>query len=176
MNARLSAAYVVTALALAMLTGCSSSSKTTGAPASPARTAVAAATASAGSTTAPASTSTSIDVCTAVPAATVVRLSGKPYTVATPVTSGLGLGCAYDDVTNSDGGVTLTVSFTKAEDTWQAVHTGSITNISGVGDKAFWDNDNTVYAVSGSTIIQVNGLDSQAPSVALAKALLAAIH
>ncbi len=118
----------------------------------------------------------SIDICTAVPSATVVQLTGKQYTVATPGTIGLGTSCAYDDVDNTDNGVTLSYATTQAEATWQAVHTGNVTDVSGVGDKAFWDNSNTLYAVSGSTIIQINGLDSQSASVALAKALLSALH
>lgn len=118
----------------------------------------------------------SVNICTAVPPATVVQLTGKQYTVATPGTIGVGISCAYDDVDSSDDGVTLSYATSGAEDTWKAVHTGSLTDISGVGDKAFWDNTNTLYAVSGSTIIQINGLDSQSASTALAKTLIAALH
>lgn len=41
----------------------------------------------------------SVDICTAVPPTTVIQLTGKQYTVATPGTIGVGVSCAYDDVT-----------------------------------------------------------------------------
>ena len=116
---------------------------------------------------------------TAVPPATVVKITGKPYTVGSPAGAGtadVDARCAYDDVDNSDAGVTLSVWFEKAQATWDLVHSASHTDVSGVGDKALWDNDNTLYAVSGSTLIQINGLDAEAPSVELAKTLLAALH
>jgi hypothetical protein len=180
MRAQLSTAAVALALT-ASLAACSSGSKTTTGSSAPANPATATAVGSSPSTavsTTPSQSSTakSIDICTAVPPATVVQLTGKQYTVATPGTIGLGLSCAYDDVTTSDDGVNLSYATTNAENTWQALHTGTLTNISGIGDKAFWDNDNTLYAVSGSTILQINGLDSQSASVALAKVLLAALH
>jgi hypothetical protein len=176
-NARVSAA-VLAAAAIATHAACSTGSKTVGAPATPANTAAAAAPGSSTSSTVSTPSSAgakSVDICTAVPPATVIKLSGKPYTVATPET-GDDARCAYDDVDNTDNGVTLSVDFENSETTWQAVHTGNVADISGVGDKAFWDNDDTLYAVCGSTIIQVNGLDAEAPTVALAKALLDALH
>jgi hypothetical protein len=178
-KAQLSSAALAIVLTGALCACGSGSKSSTESSAANAGTAAAvAALASSGASTAASQSSTakSIDICTAVPPATVVQLTGKQYTVATPGVIGLGLSCAYDDVDYTDDGVTLSYSATKAEDTWQALHTGSLTDISGVGDKAFWDNSNTLYAVSGSTIIQVNGLDSQSASVALAKALLAALH
>ena len=194
MNARVSA-VALTAAAVATLAACRTSSKPAAAPATPANTTAAgvaagASTGSAVSSSSTASTSSaastaasggtkSIDICTAVPPATVVKLTGKPYTVASSagaLSVGADARCAYDDVDNTDSGVTLSVFFENAETTWQAVHTGNVTDVSGVGDKAFWDNGNTLYAVSGSTLIQVNGLDAEAPTVALAKALLAAMR
>lgn len=188
MNARVSA-IALAAAAVVTLAACHSSAKTSAAPATPANTTAAstaagASTPSAASTSVAASTSgsaatKSINICTAVPPATVVKLTGKPYTVASAAGAAAAdadARCAYDDVDNTDSGVTLSVFFENAETTWQAVHTGNVTDVSGVGDKAFWDNDNTLYAVSGSTLIQVNGLDAEAPTVALAKTLLDALH
>ena len=189
MNARVSA-VALAAAAVATLAACRASSKTAGAPATSANTAaaiVAAGTSAAGAASPSSATSTSastaaaksINICTAVPPATVVKLTGKPYTVASSdgaAAAGADARCAYDDVDNTDSGVTLTVFFENADNTWRLVHTGNVTDVSGVGDKAFWDNGNTLYAVSGSTLIQVNGLDAEAPTVALAKALLDALH
>jgi len=39
-----------------------------------------------------------------------------------------------------------------------------------------WDKDNTLYAMSGTTLIQVNGLESEAKAEALAKAVIRALH
>jgi hypothetical protein len=44
---------------------------------------------------------------------------------------------------------TVTVWTSNAATIWQAAHTGSISHISGLGDKAFWHNDNTLYVLSG---------------------------
>lgn len=177
-KSQLSAAVLAIALT-ATLAACGNSGESTSnsTTATNADTATGSGTSSAVSTaTAQSGATKSIDICTAVPPATVIELTGKQYTVATPGAIGVGVSCAYDDVDHSDEGVTLSYATTNAETTWQAVHTGNITDISGVGSKAFWDNDNTLYSVSGSTIIQINGLDSQSASVALAKALIAALH
>ena len=180
MRSRLSVAAVIIVLTTA-LASCSSAGKTDAGPSAAtnaeATTAAGSITSNAASTTAAhSSTVKSIDVCTAVPPATVVQLTGKQYTVATPGTIGVGTSCAYDDVDNTDDGVTLSYATSNAETTWQAVHTGNVTDMNGVGDKAFWDNSNTLYAVWGATIVQINGLNSQSASAALAKALLAALH
>lgn len=181
MKTQSAAATVIIALVItATLGACGSSSKSvTSAPSAAnaaTTTPVGSAPSSAASTTpAHSSTTKSIDICTAVLPATVVQLTGKQYTVATPGNIGVGTSCAYDDVDNSDDGVTLSYTTSNADNTWGAVHTGSVSDISGVGDKAFWDNSNTLYAVSGTTIIQINGLDSQSASTNLAKALLAAL-
>jgi hypothetical protein len=189
-NARLSAAAAaLAAAAIATLAACSSNNKSAGAAAVAANTKTStdaatttadAATPTASAVSAPATPTTkSINICTAVPPATVVKLTGKPYTVASPdgaAAAGADARCAYDDVDNTDSGVTLSVFFENAETTWQAVHTGNVTDVSGVGDKAFWDNGNTLYAVRGSTLIQVNGLDAEQPTIALAKALFDALH
>jgi hypothetical protein len=122
------------------------------------------------------STSTSpADVCALVSVATVAQLSGQAYTTATRESRNFGSTCAYDNDDSTIEGVNLSVDNQNVDRTWQFVHTASVTDVGGVGDKAVWDNENTLYAVSGGLIIQVNGLDSQAKSEALAKALLAAL-
>jgi len=39
-----------------------------------------------------------------------------------------------------------------------------------------WDNDNTLYVLSGTDLIQVNGLSSEQAAEALAKPVLDALH
>lgn len=122
----------------------------------------------------------SIDVCAVLPAAQAAKLSGQPYTAAVPVeasVSGWTSGCAYNNDDSTAQGVNVSVDTSdRVTSTWDAVHTGSVSDISGVGDKAFWDNDNTLYARFGSALIQVNGLDSQDASEALAKVIVDALR
>lgn len=184
MNTRLSTSAAVAAalVAAAALAGCNSSKKTS----TPAR-ASSSAGASTRSSSAPVDGSSTpsearsadanaVDVCALISAAKAAQLAGQPYTTATTETGNFGSECAYNNDDSTAQGVNLSVDKQNVDSTWQLVHSGSVTDVSGVGDKAVWDNDNTLYAVSGSMIIQVNGLDSEDKSVALAKAFLAALH
>lgn len=121
----------------------------------------------------------SIDVCTALPVAQAAKLSGQPYTTAasTGIAQGWTSGCAYNNDAATAQGVNVNIDTSdRAANTWNLVHTGNVTEISGVGDKAFWDRDNTLYAMSGTALIQVNGLESQDKAEALAKAVIRALH
>jgi hypothetical protein len=121
-------------------------------------------------------TGKTINVCSVLSAAQAARISGQPYTVAAPNTAQWTSQCAYNNDDATAQGVNVSYSSVNAQSTWSAVHNGSVTDISGLGDKAFWDNDNTLYVLSGSDIIQVNGLSSQQQSVDLAKPVLDALH
>lgn len=123
-----------------------------------------------------AGTTKAIDVCTVLDAATAARLSGQPYTTAVPAKGEWLSSCAYDNDDATVEGVNVSIADTNVENTWRTVHTGNIEDISGLGDKAFWDKDNTLYVLAGADLIQVNGLDDEAPSRALAGPVLAALH
>jgi hypothetical protein len=56
------------------------------------------------------------------------------------------------------------------------VRSGAHCDIPGLGDKAFRDNDNTLYVLSGTDLIQVSGLGSEQAAEALAKPVLDALH
>lgn len=117
-----------------------------------------------------------IDVCTVLDAKTAAKLSGEPYTQAVSQKGDFASQCAYDDDSSSGIGVNVTIyTGDNVATTWQLVHTGDITDVSGVGDKAMWDKDNTLYAMVGQTLIQVNGLTSEAKSAALAGPIVAAL-
>ena len=120
-----------------------------------------------------------IDVCTVLPVAQAAQLSGQPYTTAEPtgVAEGWTSGCAYNNDDATAQGVNVNIDTSdRVANTWNLVHTGNISQIGGVGDKAFWDKDNTLYALSGTVLIQVNGLESPDRSAALAKAIIRALH
>jgi len=181
MKVRLStSAAVVALIATASLAGCNST-KTAATPApggssTAAPTRSASATPSSAPSTEASSAANAVDVCGLISVATAAQLSGQPYTTATPETGHFGSECAYNNDDSTAQGVNLSVDSQNVDSTWQLVQGSGGTSVSGVGDKASWDNDNTLYAVSGSVIIQVNGLDSRDKSVALAKALLAALQ
>lgn len=116
------------------------------------------------------------DVCTILPFALAAQLSGQPYTQGTATSSDGLYGCAYDNADATVPGLNVTILQDESGDTWSAVHTGAVTDISGLGDKALWDNDNTLYAVKGHYVVQVNGDElTQAPAEALVKPVLAAL-
>jgi hypothetical protein len=173
MNIRV-AGPVVAIVTLVTMAACGSNSSTT--TGTPAKAAAGATTGAAGKAAGPAK---KIDVCTVLPVARAAELTAEPYTVAVPGSGGTGwtTGCAYDDDSSSGIGVNVNVDTSeRVTDTWNTVHTGDIAEISGLGDKAFWDNDNTLYAVSGAAIIQVNGLTSKDKSEALARVVVAALQ
>ena len=47
--------------------------------------------------------------------------------------------------------------------------------VDGLGDKAFFDNDGTMYVLAASNLIQVNGLKTANQCAALARPILAAL-
>ena len=148
--------------------GGSTAAGATGAAATP----PAATSPAAGSAGAPAHT---VRICTVISAAQAAKLTGQPYTVAASPAGDWTSQCAYNNSDATAQGVNVTL-FTNAASTWSVVHRGDISDISGLGDKAFWDNDNTLYVMSGTDLIQVNGLSSEQDSEALAKPVLNALH
>lgn len=116
-----------------------------------------------------------VNICAVISAAQAAKITGQPYTVAAPQTGDWAAQCAYNNDDATAQGVDVTL-FTNAANTWNLVHSGNHSDISGLGDKAFWDNDNTLYVLSGTNLIQVNGLNSEQASEALAKPVLDALH
>jgi hypothetical protein len=116
-----------------------------------------------------------VDVCTVLNAATAAKLSGQPYTQAVKGSTGWTSECAYNNDSSTAEGVNVNYSNENATSTWNTVHTGAVTDVNGLGDKAFWDNDNTLYVLAGPDLIQVNGLSSADKSEALAKLVLDAL-
>ena len=174
----------VTILA-AVLSGCGSSSQGSGSAAP----AVSSAAASSGSPNAASSSATSetsapgaspraIDVCATVPAASAASLSGEPITRADPQTNlqPQEYGCAYG---NADDSVEFEVTvFEHGAATTYDFALSATTNpsaVSGLGDKAFFDNEGTMYVLAGSDLIQVNGLNTADQCAALARPVLAAL-
>lgn len=176
MNHRVPAAVVLAIAAVSALAACGPASSSSSAAAAPAS---AAAAASSGPAQADGgSTAKTISVCSVLGAHQAATLAGQPDTTAVSEDPGGGTGsrCAYNNDDSTAEGVNVTVWTSDAATTWQEVHTGSVADVSGLGDKAFWDNDNTLYVLSGTDLIQVNGLDSEKRSEALAKPVLDALH
>jgi hypothetical protein len=168
-NARAAVAVLVLGAALA---ACSSGGNDSGSAAgtrSPAAAAGAAAATSAG-------TAKAVDVCTVLDAATAARLTGQPYTKAVPEKGEWQSTCAYNNDDATAQGVNVNIADTNVDSTWNLVHTGDIAEITGLGDAAFWDNDNTLYVRAGGELIQVNGLDDEGKSRALAEPVVAALR
>ncbi|MGI8880702.1 MAG: DUF3558 family protein [Jatrophihabitans sp.] len=119
-----------------------------------------------------------LDVCAIVNAASAASLTGQPITTAVP-RSGLEAkeyGCGYSNDDDSLQ-VQLTVFEHDASNTYDTVSSTSksVSTVSGVGDKAFFDNDGTLYVLAGADLIQVNGLDTADQSAALARPVLGAL-
>lgn len=115
-------------------------------------------------------------VCTILPFAEAAALSGQPYTQGVPtVSDGMSI-CSYDNDDATASGINVEILDDPNGDTWSAVHAGGVTDISGLGDKALWDNDNTLYAAKGAYLVQVNG-DALTQDVAqsLARPVIAAL-
>jgi hypothetical protein len=113
-----------------------------------------------------------------VPAASAAQLSGEAIVRATP-TAGLQpreYGCGYGNADDSQE-FEITVFEHDAATSYDFFSTGSknATPVSGLGDKAFFDNDGTMYVLAGPDLIQVNGLMSADLSAALARKVLAAL-
>ncbi len=159
---------VIACLAAAALTACSSSAAGPAGSTTPR---------AAGNTAGAPGSKHPIDVCATVDAASAAKLSGQPITTA-DTQSGLQpqeYGCVYGNDDDSIQ-VEITVYEHDAASTYDTLSTGSTgaTPVSGLGDKAFFD-DGTLYVLVGSNLIQVNGLDTADQSTALAQPVLAAL-
>lgn len=117
-----------------------------------------------------------VSVCAVISAAQAAKLTSQPYTVAAPQAGDWASRCAYNNSDATAQGVDVTLFDTNAASTWNVVHNGNISDVSGLGDKAFWDNDNTLYVMSGTDLIQVNGLSSEQTSEELAKLVVGALR
>jgi hypothetical protein len=175
-----SAALVVAAFIVAplgALTACSTAgggSAATGATGA-AATAAAATNPAAGSASPAGASAHTVNICAVIGAAQAAKITGQPYTVAASQTGDWASQCAYNNDDATAQGVNVTL-FNNATSTWNLVHSGNHSDISGLGDKALWDNDNTLYVLSGTDLIQVNGLSSEQASEALARPVLNALH
>ncbi|MDQ2757302.1 MAG: hypothetical protein M3Y71_12190, partial [Actinomycetota bacterium] len=105
-----------------------------------------------------------VDVCALDPVGTVAQTTGKKLTKGVPQTVGqlaLGsYGCAYNTDLDDDA-VEVTVFTSNVDDLWNALTIDTkrtLTPVGGLGEKAFYDNDSTLYAKKGAYVVQVNGL------------------
>ncbi len=179
----------ITAAMTISLGACSSSGSTPAAGAPPA---------SGGSSVGPAQTSASdagdvgdeasgtptykrVDVCALDPVGTVAQTTGKKLTKGVPQTVGqlaLGsYGCAYNTDLDDDA-VEVTVFTSNVDDLWNALTIDTkrtLTPVGGLGEKAFYDNDSTLYAKKGAYVVQVNGLTDTSQASQLATPVLGAL-
>lgn len=113
-----------------------------------------------------------------VSAASAAQLSGQPITTADAMTEAAPgeYGCAYG---NADDSLQVEVQVFEqgTAPSYDALLSGSknASPVGGLGDKAFFDNDGTMYVLVGSTLIQVNGLNTADECAALARQILAAL-
>ena len=127
---------------------------------------------------APGTSPHAIDVCATLPAASAAELSGEAITTADATTESQPqeYGCAYS---NDDDLLQVQVRVFEHDaattyDLGLSV-TANASIVSGLGDKAFFDNDGTMYVLAGSNLIQVNGLATADQCAALARPILAAL-
>jgi hypothetical protein len=166
------AAALIACVAATILTGCSSS------PAQSTAANTSTTSRTAGTTANAAGQAHPIDVCATLGAASASQLTGQPITTADTITGLMPneYGCAYG---NDDDSLQVEVKVFEhdAAFTYNTFASGSpnATTVSGLGDKAFYDGDGTLYVLSGSDLIQVNGLDSADQCAALARPVLAAL-
>jgi hypothetical protein len=172
---RAAATVVGIGLTTLNMTGRGSSSIMGGAPAN--AVGVSANTA-ASSAVVPQSKAHPIDVCALLPAASAAKLSGLAVTTANP-RAGLQpqeYGCGY---TNADDSVQFEVTVFEhdAATSYDFFVSGSkkASPVSGLGDKAFFDNDGTMYVLKGNNLIQVNGVKTAAQCAAVARPVLAGL-
>lgn len=172
-----SAAFTVAALVVApvaALTACGPAGSASSA-AGTAATSAAAANPAAGSASPAGAPAHALNICAVISATQAAKITGQPYTVAASQAGDWASQCAYNNDDATAQGVDVTLFNTNAATTWNLVHSGNHSDISGLGDKAFWDNDNTLYVLSGNDLIQVNGLNSEQAAEALAKPVLDAL-
>jgi hypothetical protein len=119
-----------------------------------------------------------VDVCVTVNAASAAQLSGQPITTATAISEQAPdeYGCAYSSADDSVQ-VEVQVSEHDAASSYGTFLAGSpgASTVGGLGDKAFFDNERTMYVLAGNNLIQVNGLNTADESAALARPILAAL-
>lgn len=172
---------VVPLIAFALLAGCSSSSGNSASTTSTPKAKSSAPSQNNGKGAANGTSGTKakpIDVCTVVDAAKAKSLSGWDITSATKNTQLMAneYGCNYSNDA-SDKQFEISVFEHDATTNFSVFQNGSknATNVSGVGGKAFWDNDGTLYVLNGNALIQVNGLDNSDTSVKFANLIVAAL-
>ena len=173
------AAVISVAIGLATLrmAGCGSSAQTGQTGSSPMSAVASSSTMSAQGSTSSASTHP-IDVCAVLPAASAAKFSGLAVTIGN-ARAELQLQeyrCAY---TNGDDSVQceVTVFEHDAATSYDFFLSGSTTAslASGLGDKAFFDNDGTMYVLKGNNLIQVNGVKTSDQCAAVARPVVAAL-
>ena len=154
------------------LVGCHSSSSAGGSS-----TPAASSTASGGASATPAP-GKPIDVCAALPAASAAKLSGAAFTTANPITNlqPQEYGCAYsNDADNVQAEVKVFQHNAAVSYDFFLNGSKNATPVRGLGDKAFFDNDGTMYVLAGSNLIQVNGVPTADRCAALARPVVAAL-
>lgn len=171
---------VTVAAGAVLLTACggtsSTASKTTSPPAKVTSSSAPASTAPT-TTESSAGTSSTVDVCKVVPAATAAQLSGQAITTADTQTN-TQPGVSGCDYSNDDSSVQVEISiFKNGASTYDAARSGSAnaSDVSRLGDKAFYDGEGTLYVQVGSNVVQVNGVQSSEKSAALARPVVEAL-
>jgi hypothetical protein len=171
------AGVLVAAIAALSLAGCGSNSPASSGPTTGGSAAGQPSAASTSSSTGAASAHP-VDVCATLTAASAAQLSGQPITTATAISEQAPseYGCAYSSADDSVQ-VEVQVFEHDAASSYATFLSGSpgASTVGGLGDKAFFDNDGTMYVLAGSTLIQVNGLNTANESAALARPILAAL-
>ena len=122
-----------------------------------------------------------VDVCALDPVASVAQITGKKLTKGVQQTVGevaLGsYGCAYNTDLDDDA-LEVTVFTDHADGLWSALTSDTkrtLTPVAGLGEKAFYDNDSTLYAKKGTYVVQVNGLTDTSQASQLANPILGAL-
>ncbi len=142
-----------------------------------------------GSSTVPAASSTPsggatpvsgkpIDVCAALPATSAAKLSGAAFSTANPITNlqPQEYGCAYsNDADNVQAEVKVFEHNAVVSYDFFLNGSKNAQPVRGLGDKAFFDNDGTMYVLAGGNLIQVNGLKTADQCAALARPILVAL-
>lgn len=175
MPARRTAIAVATAiLTLTALPACSSSATASGPPAAPASTPSGEASRAPVPGDGGGAGLTSEAICAALPAAEAKQLSGLDITTAVPAASGSDqAGCGYSSDDSSVQVQVQVFSNDTAQSTWALIsQVPSNVSVPGLGDKAVYDGDGTLYAQKGGELLQVNGVATQAQAVALAGAVM----
>lgn len=122
-------------------------------------------------------TAKAIDVCSVLDAPKAAELSGHAITTAHPASNlqPQEYGCTYSN-DDSSVQVEVTVFEHNAAFSYSTFSAGkNLTDVSGLGDKAFYDNEQTLYVLSGDALIQVNGVDGADKCAAMARPVPAAL-